>query len=75
MTDENSLRMMTDENSLIMRTDENSLRTRGQELKCQFAYRHNDKKYGCLIILTNIGFSYCYSEQYHVIYCAIYYAL
>ena len=31
--------------------------TYNKKLKCQFTYRYNDKNYGCLLILANIGYS------------------
>ena len=33
--------------------------TYDKKLKCQFTYRYNDKNYGCLLIMANIGCSYC----------------
>ena len=35
--------------------------TYNKKLKCQFTYRYNNKNYGCLLILENIGSSYRYS--------------
>ena len=32
--------------------------TYDKKLKCQFTYRYNDEKYGCLLILPNFGCSY-----------------
>ena len=37
--------------------------TYDKKLKCQFNYRYNDKNYGCLLILANIGCSYGYSDK------------